>query len=291
MLDLIDGQSSGEARVRTLVWLAGLIGQAKESPGTAGGVDAVPPSKDAVPTTFRERAGRLLIKALAVYSAIIVCFIVAVILIGDHNSRDRAIILMAAGLVIIWVLLGGLLALRYRERVRSWVLGLNLGWPWRFFLFATVLSLIEEAITTGMTNLAPELGSQIGVAYITASNNYFIVIAFSSVIVMVPEFAGWTLLLRKYDFTPNEVFLLYGFLGTTMEATLNPSALYSGFWFFVYGLMVYLPAYSMPRERGAMTPKWYHYILAYVVPLACAIPVVIADVLLAHALGIHLWTG
>jgi hypothetical protein len=239
--------------------------------------------------SLREKLPRVLIKALAVYSAIVVSLIFAAVIIGSHDPRTRAILLMAAGLAILWVLTGGLLTLRFRDGVRHWLLRIHLGWGWKFFLFATILALIEEAITTTMTNLAPEFGSQIGVAYITASNNYLIVIAFSSVVILVPEFAGWVLLLRRYSFTPNEVFLLYGFLGTTMEATLTPTALILGFWFFVYGLMVYLPAYSLPERPNALTPRWYHYVLAYFVPLGCALPVAGADTLLAHLLGIHLW--
>jgi hypothetical protein len=247
---------------------------------------AVPPRKE----TLREKVPRVLIKLLAIYTAIVVPLIVTVVLLGSHDSRARAIILMAAGLVVLWVLIGGLITLRFRDRIRSRLLRIPLRWEWMFLLLATALSLIEEAITTTMTNLAPEFGSQLGVAFITASNNYLIVIAFSSVVVFVPEFAGWVLLLRRYAFTPNEVFLLYGFLGTTMEATLNPTALIAGFWFFVYGLMVYLPAYSLPQRPEVVRPRWYHYILAYFVPLACALPVVGADTLLAHWLSIHLWT-
>ena len=239
----------------------------------------------------RERFARGLIKGLALYTAIVVPLIVAIVLIGSRDPKSRAIILMAAGLVVLWVLIGGLLMLRYREQFRHWSQRLPLSWPWRFLALATSFALIEEAITTSMTNLAPEFGSQIGVAYITASNNYLIVIAFSSVVVFVPEFAGWTYLLKRIRFTPNEVLLLYGFLGTTMEATLNPTALIAGFWFFVYGLMVYLPAYSIPPEREARDPRWYDYVLAYFVPLACALPVAGADTLLGHILGIHLWTG
>jgi len=241
------------------------------------------------PPTLRERIPRLLIKLLAVYSSIIFSLILATVLVGSHDPKTRAILLMAAGLVVLWVFIGGFLTLRFRDRIRNRLLRVHLGWGWVFFLFATALALTEEAITTTMTNLAPEFGSRVGVAYITASNNYLIVIAFSSVVVFVPEFAGWVLLLRRYAFTPNEVFLLYGFLGTTMEASLNPTALILGIWFFVYGLMVYLPAYSLPQRLGTIPPRWFHYVLAYFVPLACALPVVGADTLLAHWLGIHLW--
>lgn len=238
---------------------------------------------------WRERIPRLLIRALAVYAGVVLTLIVTVVLVGSHDPRARAIILMASGLVLLWVVLGGALTLRYREAVRAALLAVHLRWEWKFFLFATGLVLLEEAITTTMTNLAPELGSQIGVAFITASNNYLVVIAFSSVVVITPEFAGWVLLLRRYDFSPNEVFLLYGLLGTTMEATLQPTALIAGFWFFVYGLMVYLPAYSLPRNRRALTPRWWHYVLAYFVPLACALPAAGAASFMARALGIHLW--
>lgn len=141
--------------------------------------------------TANGRASRLLIKALAVYTAIVVPLITTVILVGSHDPRARAIILMGASLVFFWCLVGGSLTLRYRNRLRDWMLHLPLRWEWRFLLLATALALVEEAITTTLTNLAPELGSQIGVAYITASNNYLIVVAFSSVVLFVPEFAGW----------------------------------------------------------------------------------------------------
>jgi hypothetical protein len=251
------------------------------------GTDAVPAPRE----PWRTRVPRLLIRALAIYTGVFVAFLATAVLIGSHSSRDRAILLMAVGLVLLWIVVGGSLTYWYRESIRREVLRWPISWPWRFVLMATALALIEEAITTGMTNLAPEFGSQIGVAYITASNNYLIVIAFSSVVVFVPEFVGWMLLLQRWTFTPNEVLLLYGLLGTTMEATLNPSALYAGFWFFVYGLMVYLPAYCVPTERGAVRPRWWHYFLAYFVPLAIALPVAGADSLLGHWLGIHLWSG
>jgi hypothetical protein len=256
-------------------------------PGAAKGLDR--PTAEVEP--WRTRIPRLLIKGLAIYTGVLVPFIFTVVLVGSHSSTDRAIILMASGLVLLWIVLGGSVMYLYRDPIRRAVLRWRVSWPWRFVLMASALALTEEAITTGMTNLAPEFGSKIGLAFITASNNYLIVIAFSSVVILVPEFVGWMLLLRRWAFTPNEVFLLYGFLGTTMEATLNPTALYAGFWFFVYGLMVYLPAYCVPAERPAARPRWWHYELAYFVPLALALPVAGADSLLGHWLGIHLWSG
>jgi hypothetical protein len=49
------------------------------------------------------------------------------------------------------------------------------------------------------------------------------------VVVIAPAFIGWGLLPRRYDFTPLEVLLLFGLLGTAGEATLPLSALVSGF--------------------------------------------------------------
>jgi hypothetical protein len=250
----------------------------------------VPPRGPDAPAE-RSRVPRLLIKALAAYSAAVVTLITFVILVGSNDSTQRAVILMALGLVLIWIVLGGLLQLRYRDAVRARLLAWNRPWQLKFVLFATGLLLLEEVVTTSMTNLAPYLGSQRGVAYITASDNYLLVIAFHSVSVLFPAYIGWAWVLKRYDFTPNEVFLLYGLLGTTAEATLNPSSLFGGFWFFVYGLMIYLPAYSLPKERPVVKPRAKHYVLAILVPYACQLPAVFAVFLLKGWLGIHLFTG
>jgi hypothetical protein len=238
----------------------------------------------------RSRIPRLLIKALAVYSAAAVTLIAVAVLVGSSLPRERAIILMALGLIVIWVVGFGLFTLRFRDTVRRRVAGARGDWRLKFFLFASTLLLLEEVVSTSMTNLAPFLGSARGEAYITASDNYFLVIAFHSASVLIPAYAGWAWLLSRFDFTPNEVFLLYGFLGTTAEAMINPTALIAGFWFFVYGLMVYLPAYSIPRDRGAVRPKAKHYLLSYFVPLACQIPVVVLVFTLKGILGIQLFT-
>lgn len=232
-----------------------------------------------------------IIRGLAAYSAVALTLVAVAVLVGSSDSRERAIILMALGLIAIWVVAGGLLQLRYRDAVRARVLALRGNWQLKFVAFATGLLLLEEVVSTAMTNLAPVLGSARGVAYITASDNYFLVIAFHSASVLFPAYIGWAWLLKRYDFTPHEVFLLYGFLGTTAEAMLNPTALIAGFWFFIYGLMIYLPAYSLPRDRGAVRPRGKQYLLTYFVPLACQIPAVILVALLKGWLGITLFTG
>jgi hypothetical protein len=139
-----------------------------------------------------------------------------------------------------------------------------------------------------MTNFAPEFGSQIGAAYITASNNYLMPVVFGSAVVLVPWLAGGTSLLSRYSLTPNEVFLFCGFLGLAMELSLNPTALSLVCWSFVYGFLVYLPAHSLLHRPRPRTPKWCQYKLACTVSLACALPVLVADTTLPHLLGVRL---
>ena len=45
-----------------------------------------------------------------------------------------------------------------------------------------LLAMLEEVVTTSMTNCAPLFGVKIGEAYITASSNYFDVILRHSVV-------------------------------------------------------------------------------------------------------------
>ncbi|MCI4351867.1 MAG: hypothetical protein L3K14_00530 [Thermoplasmata archaeon] len=243
----------------------------------------------AVPGSWRDRIPHWIVRGLAAYSAVFLTLFAVLQIFGSTTSKAHAIFLMAMGLVFLWIVLGGLLMWRFRDRVRAWMLRQPGSGPLKFVLLATALILVEEAITTTMSNLAPEFGSQIGVAYITASTNYLLVIGFASVSVIAPGFIGWGVLLRRYDFTHLEVFLLFGFLGTTAEASLSPSALIAGFWFFVYGLMVYLPTYSLPTHRGAVTPRWYHYPLGYLVPLAFQIPAVVLVTLARGWFHIHLF--
>jgi len=50
---------------------------------------------------------------------------------------------------------------------------------------------------------------------------------------------------------------------------MQPTNIFGGFWFFVYGLMVYLPSCASPpaEVRRAKTPRLRHYVLAVVLPL------------------------
>jgi len=190
------------------------------------------------------------------------------------NKVLRAMISMGVGLIVLWVLIGGGLMYLFRERVKAIVSNIPLHWQVKFVLFATLLAMTEEAIATLMTNLAPWFGVKIGEAYITASTNYFDVILHHSVIVFVPWFITWAWLLKRYDFKPFWVFLLTGLNGLFAEALTFGWEHLSEFalWIFVYGLMVYLPAYTVPAGRGARPPKLGHGLLAFLLPLLVGIP-------------------
>ncbi len=223
-----------------------------------------------------------LIKALGVYSILVLSLISILTLASDAGPDQKAIIKMALGLNLIWVILGGFLMVRFREPVRDFVLGIPLPWWLKFPLFCIILALLEEAVTVSMTNLAPLFGSRIGHAFITASANYLHTVLFHSVIVFIPMFLIWTVLLRFFDFPPTHVFLLFGLTGSLAEMSMSPTNVLAGFWFFVYGLMIYLPAFSLPRDRSAREPKWWAYPLAVAGPLLSPILLLPAAPLLRY---------
>lgn len=200
--------------------------------------------------------------------------LVFVLTIG--NRITHAVISMGVGLVVLWVFGGGLLMFLSRDKVRAFVLRLPGHWQVKFVLFATILALTEEAVTVGMTNLAPLFGVQAGEAYITASANYLDVVLRHSVIVFIPWFIAWALLLKRYNFSPFWVFLMTGLNGLLAESLTFGSQHLSefGLWIFVYGLMVYLPAYSIPSadKRGARRPMAWQALLAFLLPFLLSIP-------------------
>lgn len=198
-----------------------------------------------------------------------------VLAVSLAHPVHRAVILMGWGLILCWVVLGGALTYRYRDAVRVRVRALPWPWPVAFVVFCTVLALIEEAITTTMTNCAPLFGVPIGAAYITASANYLDVVTLHSVVVFVPMFVGWAVILSRYAFSPFMVFLLFGVTGVLAEMSFGVQHLVEfALWIFVYGLMVYLPAYSVLPRPGTCPPKWHHAVLAVFFPLLFVIPMI-----------------
>lgn len=191
---------------------------------------------------------------------------------GDRIAH--AVLGMGLGLILLWIILCGTGMYIFRDKVRSFVQSIPAHWQVKFIVFGVALALLEEVITTAMTNLAPFFGVKIGEAYITASTNYFDVVLLHSVIAFVPWFFAWAWILKRYAFSPFWVFLLFGLDGLFAESLtfgwqhLNEFAL----WIPVYGLMVYLPAYTIPAERGAKPPNIWHGALAFVLPFVIGIP-------------------
>lgn len=228
-----------------------------------------------------------IIRGLAAWTILSTSFMLVIAMVG-MGPNSRAVVFMGAGLVLLWIVLGGTLMWRARDRVRNFVVGMRLPWTVKFVLFCTLLALTEEAVTVSMTNLAPLFGVPIGAAYITASANYLDVVAFHSVVVFVPMFIGWAWMLSCWDLRPAEVFLLFGLTGFLAEAsfsgTFNPAT--APFWIFVYGLMVWLPAYSLPPRGESKRPKYWTYPLAVLLPFVFAIPVA-AVIGFIHPVKIH----
>jgi len=241
------------------------------------------------PQAQTDRITRWLVIAIGIYSFALVTLLNVVIL-ASGKVNDRAIILMADGLILFWIVIGGASTPMLRRRLVPWLVKIPLDWRVRFVLLCTVMALLEEVITTTMTNLAPLFGTTPEEAHITASTNYLVVVCFHSVVVFVPLFIAWALMLSWWSFTPLKVLLLFGITGSMAEASIQPSNLVGGLWVFVYGLMVYLPACTVPQDRPAKAPRWWSYPLAVVLPfpfVVLAAPVI----LLRQWLGVEFLPG
>lgn len=230
-------------------------------------------------------------KALIVFLFLWQVIFLALLTIASLSTGEAiswAMIVMIWGLVLLWIGLSGGLFYVFRDKIRQRVLNWSMNWRVRFVLMATFLALWEEAITVSMTNLAPVLGVPIGTAYITASANYFDVVLLHSVVVFVPMFIAWAWLLGKYDFSPVQVLILFGITGTLAESLSFglQNFINLGMWIFVYGLMVYLPAYCLPPRDKLEKPQWNHFLMAVFLPILAAIPVAVFIGIL-HPVAIH----
>lgn len=223
----------------------------------------LPPNQVHAPRV--SRAARNTVCVLIVWM-VVVTGLVTVATFG--NPVARAIMGMAWGLMLLWLGVCGLAMRRWRRQLCAWMQRIPLPWGARFVALCTLLALVEEAITTGMTNTAPLYGLRLGQAYITASANYFDVVLYHSVVVFVPMFMGWAFMLRRWRFPPFAVFLCFGLTGTLAE-TLSfglQNLGNAGFWILVYGLMVWLPACAVNENADARRPAWWHYPLAVFLP-------------------------
>ncbi len=236
------------------------------------------------------RIPRVLLAVLALLAvwAVLMTGAITTVMIISGKPYERAVLYMAVLLFVVWVMIGGTLQYAFRHRIRALVARSPFGWQTTFILFCTVLALLEEAVTTTLTNCAPLFGVAVGEAYITASANYLDVVLFHSVVVFVPMFVMWAWILTRYEVRPAVVLLLFGCTGVLAEAGSFglQNLLNAGFWVYVYGLMVALPVFCIPRDRVTRKPRWWHYPLFVVLPFIAAIPVAVV-VNLLHPVSIH----
>ena len=222
---------------------------------------------------LRTRIATWTLVVLACAGLVLVALVAAVILLGERNPDKRAIICMALGLVILWCILGGVLMRLGRDRFVSLMARVRIPWQIKFVVLCIVMALLEEAVTVSMTNLGPWFGAVSDAAHITASKSYLETVCLDSVIIFVPQFMCWAFLLWLWDFKPVEVMLLYGLTGWIMEGLHSGPGNWGavGMWVYVYGLMVYLPACTVPPDRKAWPVRWWTWPLATLSGLTLAI--------------------
>jgi len=182
----------------------------------------------------------------------------------DAARRTLALARMVTGLWLLWTCLCGSAMWLLRHRARALVARLPGNPRVVFVLFCIALGGLEEAVTVAMTNLAPLFGAALGEVYITASANWLDVVALHSVVVFVPCFIAMALILSRWAFSPFALFLAFGAVGTLGEA------IYSGqfdlwvqfpFWVWIYGLMVWMPAFCLPQTGARRPGVWAHVLL------------------------------
>ena len=220
---------------------------------------------------------RLLLILIAAWGILSTTAVAAFVFSHEANPDNRAILKMGIALILLWCVLGGTIMYLLRDRFVGWARRIPLSWRTRFVLLCIAFALLEEAVTTSLTNLAPLLGGVSDAARITASKNYLEVVLRHSVIAFVPLFVCWAWLLSRSNFRPAEVLLLFGLNGTVAETiTFGPQNLIQvGMWVWVYGLMAYLPACTVPQDRGARPARWWHWLLAVFLPLVFVIPLAV----------------
>ena len=229
-----------------------------------------------------------LIRAAGVWSLVVLAVFCPVIFLSPSVAPEaRVVSAMMLGSLVLWIGGCGALMWRHRGAVVAWLRALPLPEAPKFVLAATALACVEEAITTLMTNLAPLFGGTRGVEGIVNATNYFHVVLLHSVVTFVPAFAAWAWLLRRHAFTPAQVFLIYGFTGTLGEAVfVRPDALLAGYWIFVYGLFVWLPACAMRRPPAQRAVRLRHVALALLLPIVAALLVAAVAIAVDAALGL-----
>lgn len=226
-------------------------------------------------------------KKLIVTLLVIAITSIIALLIFSFNSNEKPLIAaayMLLGAFFLWVMVIGSAQYVFRDTICSFIKKIRIGWKTKFVLFATFLALLEEIIAVTMTNLAPLFGVKIGEAYFTVSPNFFDLVLFHSVVIFIPMFVVWAWFLSRYDFKANTVFLLFGVSGVITELVYGGvfNIILFAFWIFIYGLMVYLPAYCLPVRENLLKATFVNYFAAIFLPYILAIPFAFTISLFGH---------
>ena len=110
-------------------------------------------------TRLVPRGPRILVLGLAGWMTVVDGLVLA---ISWSNPVQRAIVGMAWGLILLWIGACGLGMWRWRDFWCRQAARIRLPWPLKFVLGCITLALVEEAITTLMTNCAPLFGVPFG---------------------------------------------------------------------------------------------------------------------------------
>ena len=193
---------------------------------------------------------------------------------NQDSMQDKAMVSMSTALLVLWVGVCGFIILKTREKIRKRFTSPNF-FVLKFFIFAILMCMIEELITTSLTNTAYLWGLSPYEVYITGSPNYIEVLTKHSLIAFLPQFLCWGIIVSKYDISAQNVLIIYGITGYLNELIafgIGPNVMSLPFWILVYGLILYLPAYALKRKHGLKEPNIAHYILFIVVPIIVSIP-------------------
>jgi hypothetical protein len=244
----------------------------------------------------RIRVARIALIVFGIWAAVAYLAVFAVFLVAKPDADrpekfldNRAVIFMGGLLLVVWCLIGGIIQWLVRDRFVGLVRRVPIGWRTKLVLVCIIFALAEEAVTTGLTNIAPLLGGVTDAARITASKNYLEVVCLHSVVVFVPSYVMLAVILSFFDFAPVEVMLLYGLVGWLAELmTFGPQNWgMIGMWVFVYGLMVYLPARTVPADRKVRPVRWWYWPITVVVLLFAGVPFVPLVLVVRWLIGYH----
>ncbi|KAL0217444.1 hypothetical protein RCL1_008025 [Eukaryota sp. TZLM3-RCL] len=187
------------------------------------------------------------------------------------TKRQKAIMTMTSGMLMLWVAVLGLIQYHFRHRLRLFLSKFTRKLePWCLFFLLSIMSFcIKEAVATLLTNTAYLWDLSPIEASITASGNYLVVIKHSFGD-FLPIVVAWSILLSKIQFSAFQVLLLHGlhcYLG--LSDVFGGSLLSLGSTILVNGLCLYTPAFAAQWPLTRVRVRWFHYVVGILFPFVC----------------------